>query len=132
MALFNFMLWIIIVKKLFAVNWWNRKWQSTIILTYSDAGLSQTCHCIFDWRSVVNFTNILRAAFTLQILWLSTSILPTKLRPTLPVHSTRSYTKRSGLTLMPDMHNIWPEDQMWPAEAFNMACATPNFACYFD
>ncbi len=30
------------------------------------------------------------------------------------------------------MHNIRPAGQMWPAEAFNLARANPNFASFFD
>ncbi len=39
------------------------------------------------------------------------------------------------LNSKPYMHNIRPAGQLWPAEAFNLACKTPsclNVACLFD
>jgi hypothetical protein len=50
-------------------------------------------------------------------------------------HCYARYLSHELASSIPDMHNIRPAGQMWPAEAFNLAREAPNFvyfACFFD
>jgi hypothetical protein len=76
------------------------KWLMTLIVILGFMSVKASRKMLVKSTPRVNFINMLTSIFLCsQILWCSTSVLPTILCPTLPVHSTRSSSQLLRLML---------------------------------